>query len=217
MEKSAVIARIGEAGFICIIRRPVQEKVYEMIDALVAGGVRALEITADTPNVERIITQTKEKYQDQIVVGAGTVLDSATAKKMIDAGADFILSPHLNEETIRMTNRYGKVSIPGCMTPTEIESAYAVGADVIKVFPAEPLGVGYVQTLKGPLGHIPLIPTGGISTDNVKEYIQKGAFALGIGGNLADPKAVKEDRFDQLTAYAAEFCSLIKDARQEMK
>lgn len=215
MEKLENIKRLIDSGLVAVIRRPDPEKIANIAEALVTGGVGALEITVDTPGVFVMIEKLKNEYGDRVLVGAGTVLDAETAKRAIEAGADFIFSPIVDEETIKMTVRYGKISIPGVMTPTEIVKAYQAGADILKIFPASSLGPGYLRELKGPLGHIPMMPTGGVSLNNVQEFIKNGAIAVGVGGTLLNKKAVAENRFEQIRDTAREFAALIKKARQE--
>ena len=128
------------------------------------------------------------------MLGRVTVLDAESAKNAIDAGSDFIFSPTFDIKTIQMTNRYGRISIPGVMTPTEILEAYSAGADLLKVFPGGALRVNYLKDLQGPLGHIPMMPTGGVSLDNVEQFIKNGAVAVGAGGSLVDEKAIAEER-----------------------
>lgn len=215
MGKLENINRLIDSGLVAVIRRPDPAKINKIADALVSGGVGALEITVDTPGVFGMIEELKSEYGGKVLVGAGTVLDEVTAKRAIEAGADFIFSPILDEKTIEMTIRYGKISIPGVMTPTEIVKAYQAGADILKIFPGSSLGPNYLRELRGPLGHIPMMPTGGVSLDNVQEFIRNGAVAVGVGGTLLDKKAVAENRFDIIENTASEFAALIKKARQE--
>ncbi|WP_442595900.1 bifunctional 4-hydroxy-2-oxoglutarate aldolase/2-dehydro-3-deoxy-phosphogluconate aldolase [Neobacillus sp. D3-1R] len=213
MEKLTNIQRLTDSGLVAVIRRPKAEKIAQIAEALVNGGVGALEITVDTPGVFSMIDKIKQEFGARVLVGAGTVLDAETAKAAIDAGSDFIFSPIVDEKTIEMTLRYGKISIPGVMTPTEIVKAYQAGADILKIFPASSVGPNYIRELKGPLGHIPMMPTGGVSLDNVTEFIKNGAVAVGVGGTLLNKQAIEENRFEILTETAQKFVSLIKSAR----
>ena len=199
MNKIQNMNRLTDSGLVAVIRRPKKEQAKQIAEALIAGGVGALEITADTPFAFDIITELKASFSDRVLVGAGTVLDAETAKKAIDAGADFIFSPSFDPHTIEMTNRYGKISIPGVMTPTEMVQAYQAGADILKVFPADALGVDYIKNVQGPLGHIPMMPTGGVSLENVEAFIQNGAVAVGVGGTLVDSKAIADENYHVLT------------------
>ncbi|WP_028391758.1 bifunctional 4-hydroxy-2-oxoglutarate aldolase/2-dehydro-3-deoxy-phosphogluconate aldolase [Bacillus cihuensis] len=215
MEKLANIQRLIDSGLVAVIRRPKVEQISSIADALVTGGVGALEITADTPGVFKMIEQIKQEFGQRVLVGAGTVLDAETAKRAIEAGSDFIFSPIVDEKTIEISNRYGKISIPGAMTPTEIVKAYQSGADIIKVFPGSVVGPNYFRELKGPLGQIPMMPTGGVSLDNVEQFFQYGVVAVGVGGTLLNKQAIEEGRYEVLTDIASQFTALIKKARKE--
>jgi len=213
MKKWENLIRLKESGLVAVIRRPKQTQIHLIAEALVDGGVGALEITMDTPGALEMIKSLKEKFNDKVLVGAGTVLDAESAKGAIDAGADFIFSPTFDVNTIQLTNRYGRISIPGVMTPTEILQAYSAGADLVKVFPGDSLGVNFLKNLQGPLGHIPMMPTGGVTLGNVEQFIKNGAIAVGVGGSLLDAKAIAENRFDALTQIAKEFKGKIQNAR----
>jgi 2-dehydro-3-deoxyphosphogluconate aldolase / (4S)-4-hydroxy-2-oxoglutarate aldolase len=215
MEKQIHFTRLLDSGLVAVIRRPDVDKVFHIAEALVNGGVGALEITVDTPSVYQLIHELKERLAGRVLVGAGTVLDPKTAETAIEAGADFIFSPNFNVETIQVTNQYDRISIPGCMTPTEIVAAYQAGADLIKIFPGSSLGVQYIKELQGPLGHIPMMPTGGVTVDNVGTFIRSGAVAVGVGGSLVDNKAIAEERYDMLTEKALLFQKAIQEAKKE--
>lgn len=214
MKKWENLIRLKESGLIAVIRRPKQSQIHQIAEALVEGGTGALEITLDTPGALEMIRDMKEKFQDRVLVGAGTVLDAASAKSAIDAGSDFIFCPTFSVETIQMTNRYGRISIPGVMTPTEIVNAYSAGADLLKIFPGAALGESYIKDLMGPLSHIPMMPTGGVSLDNVETFIRNGAVAVGAGGSLVDSKAIAEERYEVLTDISKQFISKIQNARR---
>ncbi|RAK14934.1 2-keto-3-deoxy-phosphogluconate aldolase [Anoxybacillus vitaminiphilus] len=212
MEKITNLNRLKKSKLVAVIRKPKQEQIFHIAEALIAGGVEALEITVDTPGSFEIIACLKEKFGTRAIVGAGTVLDAETAKRAIEAGSDFIFSPIFNEEAICLANRYGKISIPGVMTPTEIVRAYQAGADLLKVFPASILGPKYFKELRGPLGHIPMMPTGGVSLGNVAEFIRNGAVAVGVGSTLLNKQAIEEGRFDLLKETAQKFIEEIRKA-----
>lgn len=214
MKKWEDLIRLKESGLIAVIRRPKKSQIHYIAEALVEGGTGALEITLDTPGALEMIRELKEKFNDRVLVGAGTVLDAVSAKSAIDAGSDFIFCPSFDVETIQMTNRYGKISIPGVMTPTEIVQAYSAGADLLKIFPGAALGENYIKDLQGPLGHIPMMPTGGVNLDNVETFIKNGAVAVGAGGSLVDAKAIAEERYEVLTEISKEFIKRIQNARR---
>lgn len=200
------IQSIYENKLVAVIRGAKGDDVVQIAKALKSGGVNILEITAETPGVLSLIEQVSSELGDEVTVGAGTVLDPETARAAIMAGAKFIFSPTVNLETIRMTKRYGAVSIPGAMTPTEILTAYENGADIIKVFPANIMGPRYLKDVHGPLPHIPLMPTGGVNLDNIHEYFQNGAVAAGLGSALVDTKKqVNESTLKELTEKASKF------------
>ncbi|QGH36487.1 bifunctional 4-hydroxy-2-oxoglutarate aldolase/2-dehydro-3-deoxy-phosphogluconate aldolase [Gracilibacillus salitolerans] len=190
-----ILQNIYQHKLVAIIRGVPPEHILDVADALHQGGIRTLEITVDTPNVWRAIEQVRKEFEGEMIVGAGTVLDAETARAAIMAGSQFIFSPTVDIDTIKLTKRYGVVSIPGAMTPTEILTAYENGADLIKVFPATILGPTYIKDIKGPLPHIPLMPTGGVNLDNISDYFQVGAVAAGLGSSLVKKQQTysKED------------------------
>lgn len=213
MKKWDNLIRLKESGLIAVIRKPKKSQIHQIAEALVEGGTGALEITLDTPGSLDMIRELKEKFGDRVLVGAGTVLDAPSAKMAIDAGSDFIFCPSFDIETIQMANRYGRISIPGVMTPTEIVNAYSAGADLLKIFPGAALGETYIKDLQGPLSHIPIMPTGGVTLDNVEAFIRNGAVAVGAGGSLVDSKAIAEERYKVLTDLSRQFIEKIKNAR----
>ncbi|ASN06132.1 bifunctional 4-hydroxy-2-oxoglutarate aldolase/2-dehydro-3-deoxy-phosphogluconate aldolase [Virgibacillus necropolis] len=204
--------RIKEHKLVAVIRGAKGEEVLSIARALHKGGIYILEITADTPKVDVLIRNLNQEFGDQMIVGAGTVLDPETARTAIMAGARFIFSPTVNVETIRLTKRYGVVSIPGALTPTEILTAYEHGADLIKVFPAGIMGPSYLKDIHGPLPHIPLMPTGGVDLSNVRQYFENGAVAAGLGSALVNTKQlINPDALKGITEKAQQFVEAIKD------
>lgn len=215
MYKWQKIEQLYQSGLIAVVRRPKFEQVFDIAEALVEGGVGALEVTLDTDRALDIIYELKSRYGDEVLVGAGTVLDAPSAKMAIDAQSDFIFSPNYNVEMIQMTNRYGRISIPGVMTPSEAVEAYAAGADILKVFPGGALGASFIKDLQGPLAHIPVMPTGGVTVENTAQFIQNGAIAIGVGGSLMNEEAIRTQNYTQLTKIAGQFSEQIKKARAE--
>lgn len=196
---------ILENKIVAIIRGAEAKDVLKIARALQAGGVKSLEITMNSPSALKVIEEISDQMGDQVLVGAGTVLDPETARAAILAGAKFVLSPTVHLETIKMTNRYGAVSIPGAFTPTEILTAYENGADIVKVFPAS-MGPSFIKDLRGPLPHIPMLPTGGVTLSNVAEFMKAGAVGCGIGSSLVNTKeAVTEGYLTELTKKAEQF------------
>lgn len=199
-----VLSQILESKIVAIIRGANPKDVLRIAEALLAGGVKALEITMNSSNALSVIEEVAGKIGDEVLVGAGTVLDPHTARDAISAGAKFIISPTLDIETIRTTRRYGAVSIPGAYTPTEVLNAYSYGGDIIKVFPAS--APGYIKDIRAPLPQIPLMPTGGVNLDNIQQFLQAGAVAFGIASALVDIKQeITDDYLQKLTEKASQF------------
>lgn len=200
---------ILDKKIVAIIRGADPKYVLRIVQALYNGGVSIVEVTMNSKDPLPSITTIKESMGDKIVVGAGSVLDRSMAKAAIEAGAQFIISPCLDIETIKTTKEMGAVSIPGAFTPTEIVTAFSNGADIVKVFPAS-IGVQYFADLRGPLPHIPLMPTGGIHLGNIRSFQKAGAVAFGIGSALVNTKQEATDEyFAQLTALAQQFVATV--------
>ncbi|UOQ50100.1 bifunctional 4-hydroxy-2-oxoglutarate aldolase/2-dehydro-3-deoxy-phosphogluconate aldolase [Gracilibacillus caseinilyticus] len=200
------LQNIYQHKLVAIIRGVAPKDVMDVTKALYEGGIRTLEITADTPKVLEIIEKVRTEFHDEMIVGAGTVLDAETARAAIMAGSQFIFSPTVDIDTIKLTKRYGVVSIPGAMTPTEILTAYENGGDLIKVFPATILGPTYLKDIKGPMPHIPLMPTGGVNLDNISDYFKVGAKAAGLGSALVRGQdSYSAADLQALTARAQQF------------
>lgn len=214
MNKKEKLKLLKESGVVAVVRRPPYDKAVRITDALVAGGVKALEITVDSDRAFELISLLNARYGEEVLVGAGTVLDAETAEKAIEAGAQFIFSPILDEETIKTTIRREAISIPGVMTPTEIVKGHRLGADLLKIFPGSSLGVNYIKELSAPLGHIPMMPTGGVTLDNVAQFIRAGAVAVGLGSSLLNKKALEEERYDDIANRAEQFIQAIHQARE---
>jgi 2-dehydro-3-deoxyphosphogluconate aldolase/(4S)-4-hydroxy-2-oxoglutarate aldolase len=206
---------IQDTGVVAIVRMRDPGNVRAVVDALLAGGVRALEITMTVPRAVNLIAEVADGLSDEFVLGAGTVLDPETARQVILAGARFVVAPTFNPDVIRTCHRYGVAAMPGCFTPTEIVAAWEAGADIVKLFPARSVGPGYLKDLQGPLSHIRLMPTGGVTITNIAEWIRAGAAALGMGSALLDPKALAEGRFDDVTAKARQVLAAVREAREK--
>lgn len=210
-----LLKKIKENGVVAVIRGGKPESILSIAEALSNGGVKTLEITVETPRALKIIEQISSRFGNEVIVGAGTVLDAETARAAILAGAQFIFSPTVDVETIRLTKRYGIISIPGALTPTEILKGYESGGDIIKVFPASAFGPQYIKDIHGPLPHIPLMPTGGMNINNVGEYIKAGAVAAGVGSTLVDANMeITKDNLMNLTEKAALFIKEVQNARK---
>jgi 2-dehydro-3-deoxyphosphogluconate aldolase/(4S)-4-hydroxy-2-oxoglutarate aldolase len=208
--KIEVFEKMLESRVVAVLRKIDTTKVVPLAKALVDGGINSIEITMDTENALQAIADVRKALGDKIAVGAGTVLDPEAGRAAMLAGAQFLVAPTLNVDLIRLGNRYGRMVVPGCMTPTEIQQACEAGADVIKVFPAGVVTANFFKNVLGPLDHITLMATGGVSIDNAKEYRAKGVDVLGVGGNLVDKEAIAAGEFEKITAYAAK---LVEEAK----
>lgn len=213
MDRHQILWKIEDCGLIGVIRLNDAAKLKGVIEALSAGGVTALEITMTTPGALDAIARVSGEISEGFLVGAGTVLDPETARLAVLAGAQFVVSPVLNPEVIRMVHRYDRVAIPGAFTPTEILTAWEHGADVVKVFPATALGPKYFRDVRGPLPQVKLSPTGGVSLDNAAEFIRAGACCLGVGSALVPKEAVAHSDWQQITDRARAFIAEIRKAR----
>ena len=214
MEKREVFNRMVAEGLIPVVRVSSAQEAMDVADAIKEGGVSFIEITMSVQGAIDVIKELTQKYKDEIIMGAGTVLDTETGRAALLAGAQFIVSPTLNLDLIQLAHRYSAVVIPGAATPTEILTAWNAGADMVKVFPAGQLGgPEYLKALRGPLPQILLVPTGGVNLQNAGAFIKAGATALGVGGELVDKKAVKEKKFNVITENTRAFLKVIKEAR----
>ena len=203
-----------QGGIVAIVRADTSDGLLKVVQAIEKGGITAIEVTMTTPAAIETIATVAEKYQGDVLIGVGTVLDAETARNAILAGAQFVVSPILDEEIIKMAKRYTKIVVPGAFTPTEIVRAWERGADIVKVFPTSSVGPKYIKDLKGPLPQIELIPTGGVNLDNAVDFIRAGAAALAVGGNIASKKAIAEGRYDEITENARKFVQVVQKARQ---
>lgn len=213
MQKEEQIRLISESGVIAIVRFDRSEELVEVARAVCAGGVRAIEFTMTTPNALDIIAQAVREFGDEVLLGAGTVLDAETARAAILAGAEFIVAPTLNPKVIEVAHRYSKTVIPGAFTPTEILTAWEYGADFVKVFPAEFGGPAYIKAVRAPLPQVRLIPVGGVSLETVEDFIRAGCAAVAVGSNLVKKSAIAAHNFAELTELARQFVEAVSRAR----
>lgn len=210
------LAKILEEGVVPVIRVSSADEAMGVAQALKEGGISVIEVTMTVPGAMEVIQQVSQRFKDQVILGAGTVLDPETARLALINGARFLVTPSLNLETIKMSNRYSAVVIPGALTPTEILTAWEAGADLVKVFPIGQVGgPAYIRAVKAPLPHIPLVPTGGVNLQNAGEFIKAGAAAIAAGGELVDKKAVAEKKFSLVAENARRFLEEVKKARQK--
>ena len=211
--RSVIVRDIEDAGVIAVIRLSNGAQLRAVADALIEGGVRALEVTMTVPRAASLIEELASSLPSGVLIGAGTVLDPQTAADVIRAGARFVVSPVFRRSLIERCHRFDIPVMPGCFTPTEILDAWEEGADLVKVFPATALGPGYLKDIRGPLPQVRLVPTGGVTRDNAGDWIRAGAVAIGVGTALVDRTAVDERRFDVITANARHFVSAVQHAR----
>src|SRR5699024_1223859 len=211
-----MINKITKSGVIAVVRNLNYKQTLHVVESLVKGGITGIEITVSSNNAFDSIKDAKKQFGKEAIIGAGTVLDGETARKAIEKGAEFIFAPSLNKETIQVSNRYGKIAIPGVLTPTEIVKAYEWGADAVKIFPASALWPTFIKDIKTPLDYISIVPTGGITLDNVSEYIQAGAMAVGIGGSLINKQIIHERRWQEITNIAELYTNKVSLARENM-
>ncbi|SKC86322.1 bifunctional 2-keto-4-hydroxyglutarate aldolase/2-keto-3-deoxy-6-phosphogluconate aldolase [Maledivibacter halophilus] len=207
MRKYEIIKRIEDTGIVAVVRAENTEKAMNISKACMAGGIDAIEITFTVPGAHKVIEDLTNEFGDKLLVGAGTVLDSETARIAILAGAKYIVSAAFDLDTAKLCNRYQIPYMPGCMTITEIIRAMEAGADIIKVFPGSAFGPSVIKAIRGPLPQAVLMPTGGVSLDNVDQWIKNGCVAVGAGGALT--KGSSED----ITETAKKFVAKIKEAR----
>ena len=211
--RESTVKTIQDLGVVAVIRMKDAGKLRAVIEAIAEGGVRAIEVTMSVPGAVGLIAKLAPALPASILFGAGTVVDAATARAVIDAGARFIVSPVFRREVIDVCHERDVAVAPGCFTPTEILDAHDYGADVVKVFPATALGPSYIKDVRAPLPQVRLMPTGGVTLDNAGEWIRAGAVAVGVGSALLDTKAIEEGRLDVLVNNARRIVASVASAR----
>lgn len=217
MTKQEVIEQVKSLGLLAVIRGPSPELTVKMVSALVAGGVKGIEITYSTPNAEQVVAELAQKFGDDILLGMGTLTDPAQVNTARAAGACFLVSPVCEPELVRAMVASGLVVMAGALTPTEVFQAYRLGVDVVKIFPGSVGGPAYVKALKGPFPYIPMMPTGGVSASNVADWFAAGVVAVGAGSELCPPQLAKEGKFAEISQRAADFVKVIAAARPPAK
>ncbi|WP_248930689.1 bifunctional 2-keto-4-hydroxyglutarate aldolase/2-keto-3-deoxy-6-phosphogluconate aldolase [Paenibacillus hamazuiensis] len=203
--------KISETGVVLIIRSDSDKEALAVAEAAIEGGIAVLEITMSVPNALQVIGALSAKYKD-VLIGAGTILDGETARAAILAGAELLVSPQLNPDMIKVANRYQAVTMSGAYTPKEVYETLEAGADIVKLFPAEVGGPAYVKAIKAPLSQAPIAPTGGVTPDNVHEWLNAGCVAVGVGSYISKA-AGKEADYRKVTAAAKEFLQAVAKAR----
>lgn len=213
MKDYEVLNIINKTGVCAIVRGLSADSLCRTAEALIKGGIKAIEVTFNTPGSAEMIKELSSKYSKDMVIGAGTVLDSKTARIAIMSGASFVLSPSLNLDVVRVCQRYSIVPVPGVLTPTEIITAWENGVQIVKLFPAGAIGPRYIKEIKGPFSHIDIMAVGGIDLTNISDFIKAGACSTGIGSSLVDKSLVEEGKFEELTNRAKGYITAVNEAR----
>ena len=213
MKKEAQLRQVLESGIVAVVRSQDSQQLVDVVRALADGGVTVVEITMSVPNALDVLKQVRQALGDRVLLGAGTVLDPETARAVLLAGAEYIVSPTVNLDVIRLCQRYDKLVMPGAFTPTEILSAWEAGADIVKVFPAEVVGPAFFKALRGPLPQIRVMPTGGVDLTTAAAFLKAGACCLGIGSQLVEPEAVAKRDFGRIRDLAKQYAAIVKQFR----
>lgn len=211
--KAHSLARLHELGLVAVIRGPSPELTLKLVDALMRGGVTGIEITFTTPNALQVTRALHERYDDTILLGMGTLTEPEQAQLALQAGATFLVSPHTEPELAKSMTKTGLLTMMGALTPSEVMLAKRLGSDVIKLFPGSLTGPAYVKALKGPFPDLRIMPTGGVSTENVAEWFSAGVFAVGAGSELCPTGLVKDGHFDEILTRAQRFVAAVQQAR----
>jgi 2-dehydro-3-deoxyphosphogluconate aldolase/(4S)-4-hydroxy-2-oxoglutarate aldolase len=213
MGKDESLKRILRTGIVAILRADDGSRLAEAAEALLAGGIDIIEVTFTVPAADQVLRQVASKLGSRVLLGAGTVLDPETARIAILAGAEFIVSPIVRRSLIRLARRYDKPVFPGAFTPTEVLAAWEAGAEIVKVFPSDSVGPGYLKALRGPLPQVRLMPAGGVNLDTAAAFLQAGACALGIGGSLVEPQALASGNMARIESLARQYVHIVAETR----
>jgi 2-dehydro-3-deoxyphosphogluconate aldolase / (4S)-4-hydroxy-2-oxoglutarate aldolase len=212
MDRKIILEEILKREAVAVIRVKEPDKLKKVIEAIHAGGVSVAEITMTVPNAIQLIEKMTAELDNEIIIGVGSVLNAAVAENAIKAGAKYVVSPILKKEIIDTAHKYNVPAMPGCFTPTEIQYAYELGADIIKVFPADVVGMDFFKAILAPMPHLKLMPTGGVSLTNAGNWLKAGACAVGIGSALLDKEAIKSENYSKLTDNARLIIKSINEA-----
>src|SRR5580698_5536204 len=215
MTRQEVANQITEVGIVPVVRAASSKQAMRAVEAVCAGGIPIVEVTMTVPGAIEVIAHLNKSMGSELLIGAGTVLDAATAKRCIDAGAEFIVSPGFDFETVKFAKQAGKLIMAGALTPTEVIAAWKAGSDFVKIFPCGTVGgAKYIKALKAPLPQIPMVPTGGVNLDTAADFIHAGADALGIGGELVSAAACKSGNLSVITEAARRYVAIVREARR---
>jgi len=210
MRREEIVAKIVELKVVAVVRMDDSTKLIKVANAIHDGGVKAIEITLTVPNAIETIALASEEIGEKVLIGVGSVLNGEMAQRAIDAGAKYVVSPILKKEIIEVSHNNGVPAMSGTFTPTEAQLAFEAGADIIKIFPADVLGMAFIKGIKAPMPHLKVMPTGGVSLTNVGEWLNAGACAVGVGSALIDKKAIKDENYLVLTENAKIIMNSIK-------
>ncbi len=209
LKKYKILNQLHENYLVAVVRGNDEDETKKIVDEIIKGGFKNIEITFTVPNAEEVINQVHKQYGDDIVLGAGTVLDAATAQIAINKGAQYIVSPHLDTNISKLCNVYSIPYLPGCSSATEIIEALRYGSDLIKLFPGGQLGAGFIKDIKGPVPNVELMPSGGVNLDNVSDWIETGSFAVGIGGDLT--KEFTGNNYEVISEKAQKYVEAVRN------
>jgi 2-dehydro-3-deoxyphosphogluconate aldolase/(4S)-4-hydroxy-2-oxoglutarate aldolase len=215
MPSFAPLERVLDRCIVAVIRAESPDSLVDVAEALVAGGVEVMEVTFTVPRATQVLERVTEKLGSRVLMGAGTVLDSETARAAILSGAEFIVSPAVNLEVIELCRRYSKLVMPGALTPTEVLTAWQAGADIVKIFPSELTGPKYIKALRAPLPQVRMMPTGGVNLDTAEDFLKAGSCALGIGSSLVEPKAVVSGDLKRIESLARQYVEIVRRFRDQ--
>lgn len=213
--KEQQLQHILDSGIVAVVRSPDSDQLVEVAKALLAGGVDVIEITMTVPDALEVVKRVRAELGGDILLGAGTILDTETARAALLAGAEFLVAPILDVDVIRLCQRYSKIVMPGAFTPTEIRTAWEAGADIVKVFPADVVGPAFFKAMRGPLPQMRLMPTGGVDLNTARSFLEAGVCCLGVGSSLVEPKTVAAGDFDRIRDLAKQYVQIVNQYRDE--
>ncbi|EEF62752.1 bifunctional 4-hydroxy-2-oxoglutarate aldolase/2-dehydro-3-deoxy-phosphogluconate aldolase [Pedosphaera parvula] len=213
--KTEIVSLLLNPGIIAVVRATSDDQIIPLTEALIAGGVIAVEVTMTTPNAIQAIREASQAFGSRALIGVGTVLDAQTCRQAIKAGAEFVVSPIMRPEIAREARAADRPVMLGAYTPTEAQLAYEAGSDYIKIFPADGLGPNYIKALRAPLPHLKIVPTGGVDVNNVTDFLKAGCMALGVGSSLVSAQILQDSDWSELTRRATEFVKAVQAFRKD--
>jgi 2-dehydro-3-deoxyphosphogluconate aldolase/(4S)-4-hydroxy-2-oxoglutarate aldolase len=216
MDKESSLQRILRTGVVAILRANDGSRLADAAAALAAGGVDIVEVTFTVPRAEKVLAEVADRLGDRVLLGAGTILDTETARVALMSGAKFLVSPVVRPAVIELARRYSVPMFPGAFTPTEVLTAWEAGADVVKVFPSDSVGPGYLKVLRGPLPQIRLMPTGGVNLQTIGDFLRAGACAVGVGSSLVEPQTLAAGDFARMESLARQYVKAVAETRAQL-